>query len=713
MPEASSVAVKYPHVSKIPRIMAKSSDYEFIRKATREYEEAWAANEQEFHNLFEAWKFAFAGKGEQWDWEAWKYKMQKGQRAGQYNFLGAKLQTYTGTLQAEKYDERYDPIDGVRNSGIEAIENAYYTDKERCEYQDHWNLLLQDAVVHLGVLQCKVSTKYDKRGNIIFERALPGRWVFDPYWKTDFDRDCEKSWKQGHLTIPQLFEQFGSLPNTPELDTRIRHLKKMGMSWTSRMIDEYNKHDPVFTDTYQVIETHWVETIKTKRLIWYDEQGNATPFPVTTDNEKLEQFAMEKGITDWQDGVDVVPYDDKVHWSATMCPDLFPYQLIEYGKPEIQVGGLPTIQLTMHRDISGRNKGVAADLIDPQKDINYNKSKVQEYLAQALGGSIVYNKQAMPGNTQQSDFEANRNDPSRSFPIDGNPGDFMRHVNDAQINPSVTGQVMEGVDFMDRISGKSAAMESQTQSSSEPAALFEMKLQVDKIGDLPVLGRMKRARIRRAEMYFLQAQISYAGPERRFTSKDGKREAVLNEKVVVQGRPGIRNKVEDIPISSVTIEEAPDNLSRQMRTRSEMGTILKTVEPLGYRETAAIVTGELIRSTNLPEDKMEKVDQAIKMEQVSARVAKMAEMAQMAATIAESQLVGAQAKAELQMLMQQMGGGGEQPPAPDQISPDQTQPQGMEGEAEPVPEQVSMEEEMVPDQGMVPETQGVENQPTI
>ena len=213
-------------------------------------------------------------------------------------------------------------------------------------------------------------------------------------------------------------------------------------------------------------------------------------------------------------------------------------------------------------------------------------------------------------------------------------------------------------------------------------------------------------------MFFLQSQISYAGPERRFTSKDGEREAVLNERVTVMGRPGIRNKVEDIPMASVIIQEAPDNLSRQMRTRSEMGTILKSAEPLGYREASAIAFGELIRTTNLPDDKMQKVDEAIKLEQIKARVATMAEIAQMGATISQSQLMSAQAKAELQMLMAQMGGGGGQeqgPPVPDQIS---EETQGMGVEPESPPDQVSFQEETA-DQGMIPEEQGVGAQPEV
>lgn len=707
MPEIAVENIKYPRISKMPRMMVKSSDHEFIRKDSAEFKSNWISNEEEFRWMFQAWKFAFGGDGEQWDYEAWKYKKQRGIRAGQYNFIGQKVDTYTGAIIADRYDIKYDPVDGERNSGIRAIEDAYYTDKERCGYDVQWNLFVQDAVIHLGVLECKVGTKYDRRGNIYFERALPGRWVFDSYWKTDDDVDCRRSWKHWHSTIEQMFEIFGSLPSTPQLDELIKKRKKLGMSWTERQIDEYNRYDPTFNDAYHIVESHWVECLKTKRLIYYDDFGNPILFPVTEDNEKLEQFAQQAGITEWQDRVDMVPYEDKIHHSAAYCQELFPYTLLEYGKPEVQTQSLPTIQLTMHRDPSGRNKGVPHDLIDAQKDVNYNKSKVHEYLANALGGAVVYDKRLMPNESDQQDFEQNRNDNSRAFGLDGDPSRFMSHVTDAQPNNQVVQQISESVDFMDRISGKSAAMESQTQGSNEPAALYEMKLKVDKIGDLPVLNRVKRSRTRQAEMYFLQAQITYKDTERSFTSKDGKRKSTLNEKVTFMGRPAIKNSVEDLPLCSVTISEAPDNLTKNIRTQTELSMMLKSVPP-EYRETIAIIIGELFKATHIPDDKKLKIEQAVQLETVSARIAKMAEISTMDTTMAQNSLMSAQFKAQLQQLMSDIGGqpqGGMEEQVPDMITPDE------EG---PMPEQVSVQEEapmmegaepMVPEQGMTEQPQ--------
>ena len=686
MPEVAEAPIQSPYVSKMPRMMVKSSDHEFIRKAHSEFKNAWEASESEFRMMFNMWKMVFAGEGDQWEYEAWKYKRQRGMRAGQYNMIGPKVDTYAGSIIADTYDLRFDPMDGVRNSGIKALENAYFTDKELCEYDVHWNLFISDAVIHLGVLECMFGKDYDRRGSILFKRQLPGRWIFDPYWKTDFDRDCRRGWKHGHYTVDGLFEQFKRLPMTPQLDGIINNLKKTGMSWTERRIDEYNVAEPEFLNAFQVIWAYWVEVLNTKRLVYYDEAGNPTPFPVTDDNEKLERFAQQSGIVDWQESVDVIPYEDKICHCAAFCPELSPYKLYEYGKPEIQVQGLPTIQLTMHRDPSGRNKGVPQDLVDPQKDINYNKSKIQEYLAAALGGAVIYDKTKMPNDEDQKDFEANRNDTIRNFGIEGDPTKFMTNVVSAKPDNALVQQVNESVDFMDRISGKSAAMESKTQSSGEPAALFEMKLKVDKIGDLPVLNRVKRARIRKGEMYILQAPISYSGVERTFTSKDGKHEATFNEPVTMpDGTPAIRNKVEDIPRSSVTINEAPDNLTRMRRTQAELSAIVKSI-PAEYQEPMAIAIGELMKTTNLPEDKKQQLDEAMQILIVKARMQTMTEMSGMDTQMANNALMGTQIKMQLQQLMQSLGGGAPQEQVPEQLSP--------EGgpEQEQVPQQVSIEE---------------------
>jgi len=657
-----------------------SSDAEAIRIWSQEFKRCWDAQQNNFDRMWAAWKFVFALPGEQWDAKIRKYKQEREQRYGQYNMVGPKIDLYAAAVEREKFDARFDPIDGTKNSGIYSMENAYYCDKELCDYDREWGNFIYDAVIHEGILEPKITYRFDWRGNIYFKRAMPGEWVLDPLWRSDDDDDLALGYKHANMTLRQMFGQFKNLPSTPELDEAITHLKDQGMSWDEPKFDDYKDSCPVIEGTYHVIERHWTEEIRKKRLIYYDPDGNPQAFPVTDDMERLDQFARSINVEDWS-RVEAVPYRDRIHYCSVFCQDLFPFNLIDKGKPEIQVGGMPVIHLTMHRDPAGRNKGIPEDLIDPQKDINYNKSKIQEYLANALGGCLVYDRTRMQGKTKQEEFARKINDPMGVVGVDGPVDGLFKRAADHNINPELVRQGAESVDFLDRIGSIPAAMHAETQSSNEPAKLYEMKLQMANLGIARVKDRIKYAMQRRSEMWYAQGQISYAGYERKFTSRDGSKEAVLNEDI---GGGYIRNKVDDMPRISVTMSEAPDSMSRTDRIRSEWGSVLKTIPPeLGLREPILIAMEELIKTVHLPQDKIQQLEESFIIERVAARVGKMAEIAGGEANTAQSKLVTEQVLAQLQQMVAQTGG-----------LQQQGQPQQ---QSEEIPEMISKDTGSVPE----------------
>ena len=654
--------ISAPAIMKRPWAQISSSDYEFIRIKDQEFKRAWEANRTEFSRLFQAWKLVFAAPGEQWDEKAYRYKTERDQRVAQYNLVQPKIDKYTGSLMRHYYNFRYNPVDGVRNTGIQAVENAYYCDSEMCEYVPNWNMFLMDMVIHQGILEIKKSKEYNRLGNIVFERQVPGDWVLDPYHKVDDDRKLRLGYKHSMMTIDDMFAQFKTLPETPQLQQIFRDRERIGSNWTPRNIDTMNTSEPLMEDAYHVVERHWIEDVEAERLMGYDKDGNPLAFPVTEDYDQLDAFAQAHGVTDWKTA-DTFKYWDKVHKSAAWCVDLFPFDIIEMGKPEMQVRSLPIITGTLHKDISGRNKGLAQDLIDPQKDVNYNKSKVSEYLANALGGAIVYDKTAIPSETDQQNFEKSHNDPTKSFPIDGDPTRFSSRIRDHGPNEKIVQEIGNSIDFMDRISEVSAAMESEGPSG-QSGKLFEAKLAVNELGHEPILERVKRAIIRQKEMYYEQQRISYSGSERRFTSRDGKHDAILNERV---GNGMIRNKVDDLQAVTVTLEEARTNMTRMTRTRRELSTILEAAEKLGLREPALIAMEELFKTTNVSDEMLEKIEESMSIAKVSARAQQIAEIMNMEATGSQAQLMTAQSKAQLQQLMQNMGGQARPGAGPEQI----------------------------------------------
>jgi len=648
------------NINSLPRKFM-CSNYEFVKKVNAEYRNAWVAHEQEYRTLFNAWAMYFGAEGEHWDRQEIDQKTERGERVAQYNLIQQYVDTFVGSILSDEYDFKYDPVDGVKTTAIRALEDAYYCDKELFDFPDEYAKVVKDGVIHLGVMEMYINTEYDPRGNIAFRRARPGLHVFDPYWKSDDDDDCTRMWKQGHMSIKQMLEKFKTLPYNDRLQSELYNIMKQGQTFSTPELDEYNQPYPKQKDTYHIIQHYWVEEIKKKRLIGQNKNGDWVDFPITDDQDLLQRFADISGVEDW-DNVHETPYKDKICHSAIICPELFPTEFIERGKPEIQIGGLPVIQFTCFRDIAGRNLGKVASMIDPQKDLNYMKSKLSTLTAAQLGGSIVYNKDAFDEESDREAFEKEGNDPTRLFGINGDPRGFMIRTRDHQANPELIRQVQESPDLMEKISGVTAAMTAQAQSSSEPASLFAMKLKQSKIGLVPIDKRVKKLNKRLAEAYFAQAQITYAGPankNRLFTSRNGKVKAYLNEDL---GNGRIRNQVDDIPRCSVVITESPGNLSRQMRDQAELSSLIQNLPQDGFREARAIILKEAFGATSLSDEKKEDLIGAFEREQMKAKLMDLAEMASAAATSKQSELVVMQTSRQIEMMAQSLGQQGEQLP---------------------------------------------------
>jgi hypothetical protein len=642
--------VGFPHISSMPRRLVKSSDYEEVRRIRQEYQNAWTADEQDWSLCLQSWKMYFGWPGEHWTEDALKYKYKHKMRAAQYNIIKPRLQIFHGSLVADEYDFKYVPIDRKRTSAIESLENAYYIDAEECNYDYNYSLFLHDGCVHVGVMEIVVTNEYDPRGNIAFRARDPGRIKFDPYWTSQFDSDCMKAWKFGHMTARQIMDKWPGLPMSAKLDEELKRLKRSGMDWKERGPDDYTEAFPTIEHAFHVVEAHWIDEVNMTRIIARGQDGKWIPFPVTDDVEMLEAFAQKIGVEDWKDGAQEVPYKDRIHKQAVICPDLFPHNFIDNGKPEVQVKRLPFFQFTWSRDYNGRNMGVAAALTDPQLDLNYSMSKKQDLIATKAGGALVYNKRAFPDESEQLDFEANHNDVGRSFGIDGEVNNFMSHVSSDGVTRDVDSQAAQAFDMADRVVNVTPAMQSQSETGGEPASLYAMKLKQSKIGQRTVDDRVKYCREQMALAYYEQAKITYAGAERVFTSKDGKKEAVFNA-VLPDG--SVLNKIDTIPRCSVSIQEAAGNLSAQMRDRQEIAAVLSSL-PEGYREHTAILIDRITKTTALGQVVKDDIEDATMIERMKARVASMAEISNAIAADKNATVMALQLQPRIEALMQQM-----------------------------------------------------------
>lgn len=619
--------VGFPRISGLSRMQA-SSGYEGVRKHYQEYQNAWQADQESYYQLVEDWRMYFGWPGEQWSKEALKYKADNKQRAAQYNMIRPKVNLFHGSIIADEYQFKYVPIDRKRTSAIKAMEDAYYIDQEEMRYERHYNNAVLDGCVNLGILEVVVSVDKNPLGNIGFVRRDPTQIVFDPAWISDDDDDCKKAWKWGRLTAEQIEATWPDLPQSSKLDEELRRIKRIGQNWQERSMGDIPDPTTPMMNTFFVVQCHWIETVNSKRIIARGADGRWVPFPVTEDNELLEIFAERVGVQDWQNGAQVVPYTDNIHKMSVICPELFPTEVMTQGKPEVQIQRLPFLQFTCSRDLSGRNMGMVGPLKDPQLDINYSRSKILDLLATQQGGAILYDKNRMPDESDQQDWERNHNDTTRAFGVNGPVDGFMSHVSNSNVSGELMRELGQAFEVSDKVINVPAAMQAQTESAGEPASLFAMKLRQAKIGTRTVDDRVKDFRMKMALAYFMQARISYAGAERVMSSLDGKREAAFN---VVLPDGSILNRIDIVPRCSVSIEEAAGNMSRQIRDREELSAVMKSLPPT-YAEHAAITIGRLFQTTTVDEDTKSDLEEATEIERIKARIMS---LSQIAATLAQ------------------------------------------------------------------------------
>ncbi|MFW6145401.1 MAG: hypothetical protein ACOC4Y_01240 [bacterium] len=646
------VSTATQRISKLNRKIL-GTGYERLKSYEREFRSAWEANQRNWEQMWVAKKMMFAAPGEQWDQEVYNKKSAMGLRCAQYNIIGPKVHTATGAILADQYDFKYLPIDLNNNSCTKAIEDSYYDDKNICGFEAVYQQVIQDGVIHAGDMEIVVDNKYDPRGNIRFRRVMPGRLVWDPYWiNDDTGESANIAFKWGVFDLPTIFRMNGDLPNTPEVSAAIQRIQQSGMSWEKWKSQQKTIPEVHQPDLYMVIERFWMEDVKTERLFGLTQDGKWLPFPITKDESQLDMFAYKHGITDWTDGVKKMPYTDRICHMAVLCPELVGTNIIKEGKPEVQVQSLPFIHFTIERDMEGNDKGLVQDQIDAQKDFNYTRSKRSEYLASGLGGANIVDASMMPSDQDRKDFSKNHNDPTRTFWVEGQPKAFLQKMYSSQPPADLLNFNNDSITIDDKISRVPAAMSAEQKGANEPSSLYAMKLKVSRLGQWTMDQRVKNVRKRMAEMYYKQAQISYAGPTRVFKGPNGKRRA-LNEKVERDGKAMIRNNVKYAPRVTVEVSESPQNLTRQERERTELAAVIESI-PQQYKETLTQLFGQIIGTTNIGIEHKAELQSTLQMEKVKARLNSILEIKSMVMQIKQSEVVTLQTQQQLDQLIQQL-----------------------------------------------------------
>lgn len=666
--------ISNPYISTIG-LRSLKSDVEKVMKIDNEFCEAVRAQTNDFNLMYEAWNAYFAVDGGQWEIQKVAKLVSEERIPRSYDIISPKVDTLAGALVSELPDMDWTPVEGERTTATEAVKDSWYADKELTNSEWELMLTIRDGLVHCGWCQLIENTTYGKPV-IGIQRIMPGFLVPSPYWVQESDRYLEKVFRVGYLTPEQLKAKYKS--KSEEIEEAINIIKRRGHEeLPANAADQRRRYVGRIADQYKVIEEHSLEHISTSRLVGVRiETNQATgeptghirwmPFPITKDRQRLEHFAGINQIS-WET-VEEVPYEDTVHKVNTICPEFDRSILLEAdGKSKIQTKGLPFYHFTVTR-FNGRNKGIVASMLDPQRTLNERESLISELISKANGGADLVDENVFKDDKDRANFVKNANKPGYKHFIDmsqSKTGAPVVNIGSNQYPAQILDQISRIYDrVLPMVSRVSDSMSAVTETGKS-GILFEREIQINRIGNLLMDKGIKNMMDGIAEGYFLQWQISYAGIYREITSRDGKRKIKLNERFVdSNGKEMIRNAVGYVPRCRALITESTRSPTYQMRYRMIFSEILQNINPQINPEHYNYVFNKFMSTLDLPEKDKAELEAMNRMLETKTKMQYVQQIMQIHAGTKAASLEAANADAQLNMLMQQIQAAGGQPAQP-------------------------------------------------
>jgi hypothetical protein len=294
--------VSFPAIPAIMRAdyrSLRSSDAEKSIQIMREFKDNARAMSNDLERGYEAWDAYLGVNGMQWTAKKRKTLKEEDRHPWQFDVISPKIDTLAGSIIAEMPDMDWVPVEGERSSVTEAIRETYFSDKELFNFDNVILEAIRHGCIHNGWVQLGESTKYNPAGNISLTNCRPGFFIPSAYWKTDDDRDLKEGYKVAFMTADGMAYKYRA--KSDQIKRAVEERKLHGKGQIPTDADEAQKrYESWVGDEYRVIEYHWLEDIRTMRLIGCKNNTNIwIPFPATKDRQQLEKFAAINDV-DWE-----------------------------------------------------------------------------------------------------------------------------------------------------------------------------------------------------------------------------------------------------------------------------------------------------------------------------------------------------------------------------------------------------------------------------
>lgn len=638
------------------------------------------ANKPERDRLFDNLKAFFAIYGGAWTDAALKDLKRQGRHAVSINISEQKLRTLAGSIQSEKWDFNFEPMNVDENSLTRDIKYYYYADKEQNNYGHSENKTLLRGLIHSGYEEIDIAYDIRKTGSIVFLPGLPGMVIPDPFWQDDILKNWRRAIKHAWLSPREIQEKYDT--DDPYIAELARQEDPQGESYErNENVDMYEDVPANRGSKKLVIEYRELKKLKTTRLHAKLPNGSYYAFPLNVTKDQVQRFVKQQGIS-YEDTKEY-PYEDDLLEVETICPTASRVAILSKGKHRVQCGFIGFFPFSAAREM-GINKGVMESLLDVQRMLNYRESKKEDVIATMAAGATAVDIDALENKKKDLDnIKKNKTRPDFVLGVHGDPNKVMAKFPTGEVPQSIWNDIAGLIDLFDRVSPVTPALEGQA-SADESGVLFEMRHAVTKLGTLILYDNWRQHLMNKAEAWYNQALISYKDMYWKVKRTDGPGFVEFNSPVYDGDRKGYENQIADLPRSRVIVTLSKFSPTEQYSKRLMLYDMTKifSAHPELFKQQIRVVNDLLVGTLELSTEDREVYKRISTLQQQNDMLELMTHRETLIASGLQAKLTQGQIMQMIQQLQAELGatmGGGQgqggQPNVPRAISYDEGRPE--------------------------------------
>lgn len=563
----------------------------------------------------------------QWNPQVVQQLLTEGRQAPTFNIMAYKMDGLRGSLLRNQFDMKYVPVSGESDDWALKLQQMWYSDKDSMNWDWSYDIFLRDFLIQYGAEWMYVDTSNDPFGNIAFRPDTAYNLFPDPGWKTPFHKDLRELDKVAFYSAKELKRLY---PNkAKEIDDAYLRQKYASKYQTSSQ--DYHFDAPEIGPAYQQLDKRW----DTKQLIierheiideTLDMEYNIRDgewFPTTEhkpqspDDIAFKRHYMEqRGLA--PDDITFLPKNNRRYHITSGCPVLD--VLLEDKDSIIQIGWIPCF-ITGPAKMGTQYRGLGDMVKDIQLNTNKYMMMMSEILNRAARGGMFINEDIVGGDrARMSEVELQWNNPAARIwikPVDPNMvNNYVKEIPSAHIpNDLMTFHNLMS-EYADKLSMQPPAAEGRTESTREPAKLYQSKFEAHMISRGAIDAMLAIHEHSKAEAYLLQAPKTYSGVTREFSSRNGKTKFEINR--AVPG--GMEWDISKAGRQKVIINPSQKGVDVRINQRGVyMELKMGTRDPL----MASIYDKRIVNTIEMPEEEKEEASAALELISKEAAMAKM------------------------------------------------------------------------------------------